>query len=104
MKFDEYINSLEGKSDLDPLQIARDLYKIYVDDISTRDAKIDELNGTITERDGAITVAADEIKSWKARNFDLALQIPGHPATGKVEDADDDIDPSLVTIDDLFVT
>lgn len=103
MKFDEYINSLDGQENLDPLKIAHDLHEIYSHDITTRDAKINELNGTVTEKDSAITVAAEEIQNWKARNFDLALQIPGNPAGIVLEGTNDDIDPSTLTVDDLFV-
>ena len=104
-KFSEYIDSLEGRDDLDPLKIAQDLHDLYTQDVTTRDAKIEELTGAIAERDSAIQAAADEVTNWKARNFDLALQIPSNPVNnGSVLDEDDSaVDPLTVTIDDLFV-
>ena len=105
MKFDEYINSLEGQDELDPVKIAQDLHDIYTQDVTTRDAKIAELTGVIAERDTAIQTAADDVRNWKAKNFDLAMQIPSNPVNnGSVLDENDpEIDPSTLTIDDLFV-
>jgi hypothetical protein len=103
--FEEYINSLEGQTDVDPLRIARDLNAIYNDEIGIRDAKITELTGTITERDGALTVAADDLRAQKAKNFDLAMQIPsGTNLPTDTSVGESEVDPSTVTIDDLFVS
>lgn len=102
MKFDEYINSLEGKTDLDPVKIAHDLHDIYTQDVSSRDAKIEELNGTIAEKDSAVTAAQGEIQTWKAKNFDLAMQIPGGSNHEEKQETNVDDDGTL-TIDDLFV-
>ena len=102
--FKEYLDSLEGKENLDALQIAKDLHSIYSEDIGIRDAKIDELNGTIAEKDGAITSAAQELSAQKAKNFDLAMQIPSViPPVNDGQSSDDDVDESSLTIDDLFV-
>jgi hypothetical protein len=104
-KFSEYIDSLEGKEELDPLKIAADLHDLYTQDVTTRDAKIEELTGTIAERDSAIQLSKDEVTNWKARNFDLAMQIPSNPvnAGSVLDETDTEIDPTTVTIDDLFV-
>lgn len=99
--FDEYINGLEGRNDIDPLTVARDLLGLYNQDISTREAKIEELNGTIAERDGAISVVNNELTAQKARNFDLAMQIPSGTTSNLIPDEQEEIDPVL-TIDDLF--
>jgi hypothetical protein len=104
--FSDYIDSLEGKEDLDPLKIAHDLHTLYTDDVTTRDAKIEELNGTIAERDSAIVAANADVTAQKAKNFDLAMQIPGTTVnTGSVLDpeTDPEIDPATISIDDLFV-
>ena len=103
--FEEYVNALDGQTEIDPLRIARDLHAIYNEEIGIRDAKITELNGTITERDGAITSVSDELQKQKAKNFDLAMQIPTGvtPPTESSTDSDE-LDPSSVTIDDLFVS
>jgi hypothetical protein len=103
MNFKEYLDSLEGQDDLDPIKIAHDLHELYVQDISTRDAKIEEMNGTIAERDSAITAAAADVQAWKAKNFDLAMQIPGNPAQVDSVITEPEIDPAAFTIDDLFV-
>jgi hypothetical protein len=104
-KFSEYIDSLEGQDELDPLKIAHDLHDLYTQDVTTRDAKITELTSIVADRDNAIQAAADEVTNWKARNFDLALQIPSNPVNnGSVlDETDSEIDPATLSIDDLFV-
>jgi hypothetical protein len=100
-RFDDYINSLEGRDDVDPLTIARDLHELYNEDVTTRDAKIQELSGTIAEKDSAFSVVTDELTRQKARNFDLAMQLPGtiNVAGNSGEPDDEDV---VLTIDDLF--
>ncbi len=97
--FDDYINGLEGKENLDPLSVARDLHGLYNQEIGTREAKIEELTGTVAEKDNALTDLDGQLKTQKARNFDLAMQLPGGvgPQNGPAE-----TDPGSISIDDLF--
>lgn len=99
-KFDDYINELEGKENLDPLTIASDLLALHNEEVGTRNAKITELEGTVAERDVNLADAVKETDKWKAKNFDLAMQIPGNPAfdpsnkpdaTGNVINSPDDL-------------
>jgi hypothetical protein len=79
------------------------LHDLYTQDVTTRDAKIDELNGTIAEKDSAITAATADVQTWKAKNFDLAMQIPSNPVNTDSVITEPEIDPSTLSIDDLFV-
>lgn len=76
--FDEYINSLEGKGDIDPLAVARDLHELHTHEVTTREAKIEQLNGSIAEKDAAISARDQEVTKYKAMNLDLVMQIPGN--------------------------
>lgn len=96
---DDYLNSLEGKENLDPLEVARELHGLHNQEIGTREAKIEELNSTIAERDNAIAESFAELTRQKAKNFDLAMQIPGSKPADSTKD---EPDSSNVTIDDLF--
>lgn len=101
--FDEYINNLEGQSNIDPLEVVRDLRKLHTQEIGTREAKIEELNGSVAERDTTLSAKDDEIKKWKAKNFDLAMQIPDTkniPGNQPVDDSKPDA--GTIKIADLF--
>lgn len=103
-KFDDYINALEGAENLDPLKIAKDLHSIYNEETGIREAKITELMGTVAERDSALTVAASDLQVQKAKNFDLAMQIPAGANTSNSQQSDQDADNAAeITVDDLFV-
>lgn len=99
---EEYINSLEGQENLDPLTVASKMHELSVQEISTREAKIAELNDSIAEKDGVIATREGEIRSQKAMNFDLAMQIPGTPADPQTGGQESSIDGGTITIDDLF--
>lgn len=101
--FDEYINSLEGQTEVDPLTIARDLREIHTQELSTREAKITELNGTVAERDGSVSKLSAELTAQKARNFDLVSEIPSRDQVNSQSDSDDEKpDASTIKIADLF--
>lgn len=100
---DDYINGLEGKENLNPLEIARDIHGLATQEISTREAKIAELNGTVEAKVSDIQSRDAEIERWKAKNFDLAMQIPGAPAAETSRRSDGE-KPSgdQIRIGDLF--
>jgi hypothetical protein len=98
--FEDYISGLDGQENLDPVEVARNLHELHNSEIGTREAKIEELNGSIAERDGALSARDSEIQKWKAHNFDLAMQIPSAVEKPPVEPTNDNGD---ITIDDLFV-
>ena len=84
---DDFIETVFGKADR------------YDDDMSVRDAKIEQLTG---ERDG---FAAD-LQAMKAKNYDLLMQIPadenqGNEGDGEVVENVEE-DGHIYHIDDLF--
>lgn len=102
--FEEYINRLDGQENLDPSKIVADLLGLHTQEIGTREAKIQELNDGIAQRDTSISEREAEITRWKAKNFDLAMQVPTNdPAPKRVEDGEKP-DPSQIRIGDLFTS
>ena len=101
--FDDYINGLEGKTELDPLTIAADLTRLHNEEVSTRESKIEEQNGIIAERDSSIATMDKEIDRWKAKNYDLSMQVPGATQpTGNEPHNESSIDGSTILPEDLF--
>ena len=101
--FDEYINNLEGRTDVDPLTVVKELRQIHDQELSTREAKIQELNGTVAERDGNINKLNTELTMQKARNFDLVSEIPNrNQEDNQPNNGDEKPDPASIKIADLF--
>lgn len=97
--FDEYINSLEGKEEIDPLEIVNDLHNLHKQEIDTREAKIGQMNSAIQAAEAEKARLAQELDRQKAKNYDLAQELPGAiPGTRQ----DNLPDPGRTTIDDLF--
>lgn len=101
--FDDYITSLEGQENVDPLAVAQKLSELHNQELSTREAKIAEQATTIAEKDGAYAKLDKDLAYQKARNFDLTLEITGKQAnTTQVRDENDKPDGGTVRIADLF--
>lgn len=102
--FDDYIKNLEGQENVDPTIVALNLGELHVQELSTREAKINELNESVAGRDAELGKRDQDIAKWKAMNFDLAMQIPGQGANSNEPNADSDEKPngSNITIGDLF--
>lgn len=103
--FDDYINSLEGKTDVDPLAVVRDLRELHTQEIGTREAKISELDSFIAKRDETIADQANEITKQKSKNFDLAMQIPSVTDTqqqNQNNNSDEKPPGGAIKISDLF--
>lgn len=97
--FDDYIADLENQETVDPLKVAADLFDLHSNELGTREAKINELTGTIAEKDSTIFDLNNEIQAQKARNFDLAMQIPAQKESN-ANQSDNDDEP--ITINSLF--
>lgn len=100
--FDEYINSLEGQSDIDPLVVAQKLSELHTQELGTREAKIELLNNDIAAKDTAISDRDREVTKYKAMNLDLVMQIPSsdNPTPKPVEG--ERPSGSTIKIGDLF--
>lgn len=99
---EDYLNSLEGKSDLNPLEVAREMHELHNQEIGTRDAKITELTEANTEAQNKIIKRDEEITRQKARNYDLAMQIPADNRPEPTPENDGKPDGGSIKIADLF--
>ena len=98
--FDDFINGLEGKDEIDTLEVVRELSKLHNEEVGIHTAKIEELNGFIAEKDNAIADLGNELTSQKAKNYDI---ISAQPAFKVNEPGErEEINSSNITIDDLF--
>jgi len=100
--FEEYINGLEGKENLDPTEVVSELLNLHNQEMSvanaaiaTRDASITDYTKTIAERDS-------EIQKQKSLNWDLANRIPAENNGNTEPESTGELDASTITIDDLF--
>jgi hypothetical protein len=105
---DDYLNSLEGKSELDPLAIAREMLELHNtelgtvnEQLSSATAKINSQASELAAKDTAIAEVQAEVTRVKTANYDLLM------STGVNSDnANPDervVDGSTITPDDLFV-
>lgn len=101
---EEYINSLEGKSDLDPVTVASELHGLATQELSTREAKIELLKADIAERDARITKISHDLTVQKANNLDLVMQVPGNPNQAETRNDDTEVQPGSpnIKVSDLF--
>jgi len=68
-------------------------------------AKVAELTLALAAKDQRIAELTAEVQAAKAANYDLLMATPGADATtedGGDIDADDELDPDDVTIDDIL--
>jgi ABC-type transporter Mla subunit MlaD len=75
-KFEDYINSLEGKDNLDPVVIAQTLHELHTTEIATANAQIAELNENVQTFTSTIAEKDQEIQKQMAANWRLANQVP----------------------------
>ena len=99
--FDDYVNGLEGKENLDPLEVVKELHNLHNQEIGTWEASVKTRNETIAERDSQLEAANNEVTKFKAMNLDLTLQLPGS-TKGQEEPKNQEIDGLTITPDDLF--
>lgn len=94
-RFDDYINGLEGKENLDPVVIASTLLELHNEEISVFETKINERDGVIAERDTALVESGKQLDKQKLRNYDLALQIPSDQKPVAQDVVTEDETPSI---------
>jgi hypothetical protein len=71
-KFEDYINSLDGRENLDLTEVVAELAKLHIEEVSgvasTSNAKIEQLNAQLTEKDTVVAARDAEISRVKAAN------------------------------------
>lgn len=100
--FDDYITGLEGKDNVDPLEIAKELNSIHMQELGIREAKIETLNNSIAEKDTKIGTLTSEVTRQKAINFDLVGQVPVEDESKNTTNSDSKPDGGSIQISDLF--
>lgn len=103
-KFEDYINSLEGKDDLVIENVVSELLNIHNDEVGLANAKISNLDSKIAENITAIAEKDAEIQRVKSINWDLANQVPIGGNENRSDNDSDDGKPDAahITIDDLL--
>lgn len=106
MKFDEYINSLEGQENLDLTEVVANLVKLHTEEVghvtTTSSAMIDELNTKLGEKDALVAEKEQELTRAQADNWKLANQIPSSAFEKEEPSTDGEIDQKRITLDDAF--
>jgi len=82
-----------------PESFADDLAAAYQNDLSVRDAAVNERENQLTEKENALTAKDAEINRLKAVNYDLLVAAPKSREPGVTEQQPDDAPRG---IDSLF--
>lgn len=108
---DDYINGLEGKSDLDPLTIAKDLLGLHNQELSNVNEQLSSANAkiaTVTEelaaKDTTIAEVEAEVNRVKTQNYDLIMSTGVNNNSEPNSEEERVIDASTITPDDLFAS
>lgn len=75
-KVDDYVSSLEGKDNLDPVVIASSLLELHNTEMGIATSKIASLETTLGEKDQLISAKDIAIRDAKAANWDLVNRVP----------------------------
>lgn len=100
--FEEYINGLEGKENLDPTEVVSELLNLHNQEMSVANAAIATRDEAITNHTKTIADRDSEIQKQKSLNWDLANRIPAENDGVKEPEKTGELDPATITIDDLF--
>jgi hypothetical protein len=102
-KVSDYISSLEGKENIDPVVIASTLLELHNEEMGFAESKIASLETSNQGITSEIAERDQKITELKAKNWDLANRVPsenGNDLTPK--NSDEDKDATEITFDDFF--
>jgi hypothetical protein len=103
-KVNDYISSLDGKENIDPLVIASTVLELHNEEIGIAEAKIAKLETDHAETTALVAERDKDITGLKAKNWDLVNRMPASndsdnkPVDKKLQDKD----ASEITFDDFF--
>lgn len=100
-RLDDYISSLEGKENIDPVVIASTMLELHNEEIATANAQIAELTEQNSAKDSVIAEKDTEITKQMAANWRLANNIPAAPGTQQGNN-DEPEGPEKVGFDKFF--
>ena len=102
-KVSDYISSLDGKENIDPLVIASTLLELHNEEMGIAEGKIANIE---LERDAfksEVDESNQKITQLKAKNWDLANRVPAESASDqKPKDLSEDKDASEITFNDFL--
>jgi hypothetical protein len=102
-KVSDYISSLDGKENIDPLVIASTLLELHNEEMESANGKIAKLETDFTSTTSEIAARDQKITELKAKNWDLANRVPTESASDpKPKDSLEEKDASELTFDDFF--
>lgn len=74
-KVSDYVSSLEGKDNIDPLVIASTMLELHNEEMGIATSKIASLETSISEKDTVIAEKDLSIRDAKAANWDLVNRV-----------------------------
>ena len=102
-KVSDYISSLDGKENIDPVVIASTLLELHNEEMGLAESKIAKLTTDFDSTTPEIAVRDQKITELKAKNWDLANRVPSESTSDpKPKNDSDDKDASEITFDDFF--
>jgi len=102
-KVSDYISSLDGKENIDPLVIASTLLELHNEEMGVAEGKIAKLETDLQDGTVAIAEKDNNIRDLKAKNWDLANRVPAESASDqKPKDLSEDKDASEITFNDFL--
>ena len=97
--FDELLALLRDPGeDGTPETIYDDLYESYANTAGIADGA----NVRVTELEGALAAADEQISALKSHNYDLLMAVETNSDTGTIDEAESEVAEDNESIDDLF--
>lgn len=101
-KITDYIDSLEGKENIDPRVIASTMLELHNEEMSTADSKIASLSEIISGHETTIAERDSALTAQKAKNWDLINRVPVANQNDVQETIEKNEHISNATFDDFF--
>lgn len=102
-KVSDYISSLDGKENIDPLVIASTLLELHNEEMGIAESKIAKLETDYQSTTSEIAERDQKITELKAKNWDLVNRVPAENASDpKPKDSSEDKDASEITFNDFL--
>lgn len=102
-KVSDYISSLDGKENIDPLVIASTLLELHNEEMGIAEGKIAKLETDYQSTTSEIAERDRKITELKAKNWDLANRVPTESASDQnPKDPSEDKDASEITFNDFL--
>lgn len=103
-KVSDFIDGLEGQENLDLNEVVSELLKLHNEETETMTAKIASQESFISEANETIAARDEDVKKWKAKNWDLVNEFPAkREGTEPQINAETGLpDGSSITLDDMF--